>query len=409
MLGYDYDFIGFTYNGKHSIKDLHIYRTSNGDRYEENLVPNMREKTASVEGMTGLYYFGTQIEQKQINISFAFDNLSEVQLNNLKQVFSGDGIHPLILDEEPYKVYMAKVTGSNTVKHLCFENAGQREYRGEGTLQFTCYYPYARSRHDDEMPDKKKEGKFIGQFNEKGNLVMFEFQCDEKSIDLSKAQELLVGVISSSEEVVIEGIPTAWIEAKAEQIPNTKYYKIDTITITPQFEEGMSSFEFDTLKIDEHSYKYTSKGCFETAANKPSGKILNHYSIYDFPNKYQWFEASRLPLHALDNINHGDLPTTFSADITNNNYDPDQPKSISFGVETNNTIIVPDGFSKIKWDSKTGLISDLTTKALCHTTGNTLATIEPNEHYSIQMAEDGESLPEGKQPETVFTYDYLYY
>lgn len=403
MLGYDYDFIGFTYNGKHSIKDLHIYRTSNGDRYEENLVPNLKEKTASVEGMTGLYYFGTQVEQKQINIPFAFDNLSETQLNDLKRVFNGDGIHPLILDEEPYKVYMAKVTGSNTVKHLCFENEGQREYRGEGTLQFTCYYPYARSRHDDEMPTKGKEVlTFTVEYDKNGNI------CQN-----TMPENLLVGIVSSSDEVTVNDIPENWVEVDSEKIsdtdPNTDYWKINTITIKPsETGEPSSKKTVETFTIDGHSYSYTNKGCFETV-NDSCGKILNHYSIVDFPNKYQWFQASRLPLHALDNINHGDLPTTFSVDITNNNYDPDEPKSISFGVKANNTVTVPDGFSKIKWDSKTGLISDFTTEALCYTTGNTLAIIEPNEYYSIQIAENGQDFPEEKQPETIFIYDYLYY
>lgn len=35
---FDYDFIGFIYDGYHSIRDLNIYRTSEGDRY--NLFAN---------------------------------------------------------------------------------------------------------------------------------------------------------------------------------------------------------------------------------------------------------------------------------------------------------------------------------------------------------------------------------
>jgi hypothetical protein len=34
------DFIGFSYNGKHS-SDLGIVRTSNGSRFDENLLPTM--------------------------------------------------------------------------------------------------------------------------------------------------------------------------------------------------------------------------------------------------------------------------------------------------------------------------------------------------------------------------------
>lgn len=130
----DNDFIGFTYNGKHSINDLKIYRTSNGDRYEMNLIPTMSEKTASVDGQVGQYYFGTKVDTLNIPISFAFEDLSEAELLDLKRVFSGDGIHDLIFDETPYKVYSAKVTGTAVVKHLCFEINGVRHYRGEGSL-----------------------------------------------------------------------------------------------------------------------------------------------------------------------------------------------------------------------------------------------------------------------------------
>ena len=47
------DFIGFTYNGKHSVRDLKIYRTSNSNRYTENLTATMTDKTADVPGGEG--------------------------------------------------------------------------------------------------------------------------------------------------------------------------------------------------------------------------------------------------------------------------------------------------------------------------------------------------------------------
>jgi predicted phage tail component-like protein len=144
-VSYDYDFIGFTYNGKHSVRDLKIYRTSNSNRYEEGITPTLKETTASVDGQVGQYYFGTKVEQKVFNISFAFDNLTDGDIREIKKTFSGDGIHDLIFDENPYKAYSAKVTGSATMKHLAFEQNGRRVYKGEGNIQLTCYYPYARS------------------------------------------------------------------------------------------------------------------------------------------------------------------------------------------------------------------------------------------------------------------------
>jgi hypothetical protein len=44
-------------------------------------------------------------------------------------------------------VYSAKVTGTATIKYIAFtEGATNRLYKGEGTIQFTCYNPFARCR-----------------------------------------------------------------------------------------------------------------------------------------------------------------------------------------------------------------------------------------------------------------------
>jgi phage-related protein len=68
----------------------------------------------------------------------------------MAQLWNDKKIHSLIFDEEPYKVYSAKVTGMITIKHICFEqekNASlERVYRGEGSITFSCYFPFARSR-----------------------------------------------------------------------------------------------------------------------------------------------------------------------------------------------------------------------------------------------------------------------
>ena len=137
------DFIGFTYNGKHS-SDLGIVRTSNGSRFDENLLPTMQDKTAQVPGGDGTYYFGSYYTQRSFPVSFAFDNLTEEQIVNLKRHFGDKKIHDLIFDERPYKIWKAKVTGTATMKYIPFaEGETNRVYKGEGTIQFTCYQPYA--------------------------------------------------------------------------------------------------------------------------------------------------------------------------------------------------------------------------------------------------------------------------
>ena len=145
------DYIGFSYGinpktGKpmHS-SDLGIVRTSNGSRFDENLLPTMQDKTVPVSGGDGTYYFGSYYTQRQFSVSFAFDSLTEEQVATLKSHFGDKKIQDLIFDERPYKIYRAKVTGSATLKYIPFsEGATNRLYKGEGTLQFTCYEPFAR-------------------------------------------------------------------------------------------------------------------------------------------------------------------------------------------------------------------------------------------------------------------------
>lgn len=141
----DMDYIGFTYNGIHS-SELGIVRTSDGSRFNENLLPVIQDKTTTVPGGDGTYYYGSYFTQKQFNVSFAFDSLTEEQFARLKKLFGDKKVHELIFDEAPYKVYQAKVTGSATIKHIPFaEGATNRVYKGEGNVQFTAYTPYARS------------------------------------------------------------------------------------------------------------------------------------------------------------------------------------------------------------------------------------------------------------------------
>lgn len=141
------DFMGFTFNGVHS-SDLNIVRTSDGSRYNSELLPSFNDNTVAIPGGDGTYYFGSYYNQKPISIQFATDELSEVQFRQLRQWLGDKGIHDLIFDEAPYKKYSAKIAAVPNFNYICFDkgiNDSERIYKGEGTIQFVCYYPYARS------------------------------------------------------------------------------------------------------------------------------------------------------------------------------------------------------------------------------------------------------------------------
>ena len=141
------DFIGFTFNDIHS-SVLGVVRVSDGSRYNEDLLPSFSDRTLDVTGRDGIYYFGSSYKQREFEVSYAFDNITESNLRDIKLFLSDKKIHELIFDEVPYKVYKAKISGTPTIKYICFMENGQRIYKGEGTFYFVCYYPFATVRYN---------------------------------------------------------------------------------------------------------------------------------------------------------------------------------------------------------------------------------------------------------------------
>lgn len=168
------DFLGFTFGDFHS-SDLGITRVSGGDRYEEELHPEIKDRTAEVPGLNGEYYFGSDFGPKSFDIEFAFDNLTEQQFRKLRKVFGTKRIQKLIFDERPYKYYMAKLESPVELSYVCFDEpmkvgttiegiryktddgysnehtvmrengSKQRIYKGEGKMTLICYFPFAKS------------------------------------------------------------------------------------------------------------------------------------------------------------------------------------------------------------------------------------------------------------------------
>ena len=154
------DYMGFTYNGKHS-SEFGIVRISDGSRFNENLLPTIQDKTVQVPGGDGTYYFGSYYTQKPFSISFAFDDLTEEDLAAFQAHFGDKQIHDLIFDERPYKIYSAKVTGTASIKYIPFaQGETNRLYKGEGSIQFTCYYPFARCAFEDTVSKESLRDRY---------------------------------------------------------------------------------------------------------------------------------------------------------------------------------------------------------------------------------------------------------
>lgn len=143
------DFIGFSLGGVHSSL-LGVIRTSDGSRYNENLLPSIQDKTTLVPGRDGNYFFGSTFNQKPINIQIAFDGVTREQLTQMKQLYGNKTLQKLIFDEAPDRFYWVKSTGTPSIKYIPFDNDEKNEYiyKGEGTLSFVAYDPFAYSTEE---------------------------------------------------------------------------------------------------------------------------------------------------------------------------------------------------------------------------------------------------------------------
>lgn len=225
------DFVGFTYNGYHSYRDLNIYRTSDGNRYNENITATMTDKTAEIPGEDGQYYFGTTFKSRSFTVNYVFENLSEVGLRKLKQVFSGDGIYDLVFDETPYKAWPAKVTGTASIKYIPFVFDGERVYRGEGSVTFTCYTPYAHTPKKlwsvvgDKWIYENKDGQYLQNYSE---------QAYPNKQEWAAASGLGWQEPSSKTETTIKGdiaVPVV-LELDCSNFTGDSSSYLDTISIT---------------------------------------------------------------------------------------------------------------------------------------------------------------------------------
>ena len=178
------DFTGFSFDGHHT-SDLNIVRVSNGDRYKEEILPEIEDNTLAIPGRDGEFYFGSNYKNKTISIDIAFDRMTEINFRQMQRLFSTKKPCKLIFDEKPYKVYIAKISRPIELNYVCFDEdefvwetlpdakgvMGQdferkkytekkyRVYKGEGTIEFVCTYPFAKSQF-----------KTLEQYSMYGNL-----------------------------------------------------------------------------------------------------------------------------------------------------------------------------------------------------------------------------------------------
>ena len=148
-----HDFCGFRWNDKHS-SEYGIVRVSDGSRYNDTILPAFQDTTQKMPGSDGTLYWESFYTNKTFSINIAFDHLTEDNYRKLRQWLNGKDRGELIFDEAPYKAYTVKIKDSPQLKTICFMEDGKRIYKGEGTISFVAYYPFARGVYKFETDTK---------------------------------------------------------------------------------------------------------------------------------------------------------------------------------------------------------------------------------------------------------------
>ena len=174
-LEYQGPFLGFTFCGVHS-SDLSIVRINSSNRANLNLTPTFVDSTVDRVGNDGTFYLDSHSQSQIFDIDFAYDELTETEVRKLTDFFNSKKVGILVFDETPYKQYYAKVTTQPKMSYIAFDKVydrppkltskeqlyGQyrythvdRVYKGEGTVSFTAFDPYAFSPYHtfDEFED----------------------------------------------------------------------------------------------------------------------------------------------------------------------------------------------------------------------------------------------------------------
>ena len=161
------DFLGFSFDGIHS-SQLGITYVSSSDRYEEELFPEVKDKTIEIPNNHGEYYYGSTYGTRTFTINIAYDSVTETQFRKIRHLFGTGKTCELIFDERPYKVYYAKIESPIEMSYICFDEEEwvwdsenhndyipgsidhkvytgnkRRIYKGEGTISLICYQPFA--------------------------------------------------------------------------------------------------------------------------------------------------------------------------------------------------------------------------------------------------------------------------
>ena len=367
------DFLGFTFAGVRS-ESLGIVRTSDGDRFEEELTPEIKDITAEVPGMDGEYYFGSTYGPKTIDVSFAFDSLTEEQFRKLRQVYGRRKQGELIFDERPYKKYMAKITSPIELSYVCFDEPKRRPSKTSTDG--------VRVVNRTSRMEQREVPKFIidEETQEKVPVYIIDEETG-KPTDVQETEIIEVEVYDVEREQV-----TPWVyelDEKGEYVKERIYKGDGKISFTAYFPFAKSTFK--VLPEAGQQY-YEGRNNWAVSSGILSADVRNDKQI-------DVFSAG-----AINVYNAGDLNTGFRL------YCPGVSGQLRLDYSINNELIASLLIDEFEIeDDDNGFIIDTNTGLIVGVKNSTIKV--------AQLDEDGQEIEvtEVDQPIHVDYHGNVYY
>lgn len=360
--------------GDNYASDFGLIRVSNGSRYNDNLLPTLNDKTADVPGGDGMYYFNSYYKQKQFNINFAFDGLTEEQLRAIRQWLNGKEIKELEFDERPGLFYSAKVTGTPSFKYIPFDSAPRISSNIVGRFYKAVAKEYISQETISNWPTAHTYPQIEGYSMATGGY----FQ--RIAIGASTLSELLVNAPNlTSDPVVIKNwwsktsgkrlgtnnMPAKFlIKSQADYNLLAQYFDL-----TPLLPSGEEPPEPELIYKGEGSVTFT---CYDPYAYTTTQMAVTSNSM------------------EFDTL--GDVPGTFILSSTAS-FNPNYTLTFTDISDTEHPVILgsitilSSGIGYI-WNSKTGMVTATNGGAFKPVafSGNSMLTLPPNARIKLEGA-----------------------
>lgn len=199
--------IGLSFCGIHT-DDMNVM-LGNNDETMHALVEDFTFDAESVEGYDGAYPLGSQVKQRDFDITLICEDFTDRDLARVAECFKKDAYGPLIFDHRPYKYYNARVTGSLKPPSIVhYDNARNMFlYSGTMNVKLTAFTPYAFAV-DEVVDNYPNIGNMLNTVNSGTGIVSPAIRPAKQHANLSGIRTFLLlnqGTAKAKCNVVISG------------------------------------------------------------------------------------------------------------------------------------------------------------------------------------------------------------